>query len=229
MNGKPIPFHTWAKVVKTLTRLGFDEELASRVVESKELAQKIVNMAQTKGHELTSDELDAKKIMGENFISISDVIIALNLDPHLDDMERLTKIPQIKDLESLKETHILMPYLKDSDREMFYDYRFEDISHISESCWMLVRKTPEVIGESCFDKISMLENDEKIPEASVIKYILCCLSKVLQIKLPKNSFVYTNSLEKDDRVYVNWPNDEKIPMARGIFMLHGEFMIIRIR
>ena len=195
-----------------LETAGLSDELAQKVIDSKE---------------------QARAIMGSNFFGIEEAIERFEVNPSKRQLTALAEVPWSEEvLQSHKDTHVLVAVFPMSmldirgkvEHTLFYSHddawynRKAFMKDRGKVGWQLVRKTPIAgsTSKTWSEQQDLLLQDEKTPSAQVMVYTIIGQHLATSERLFENLCVRTSSVSSDgDRVYVgqsglnvnNWWDD----------------------
>lgn len=187
---RTISVHTKHEFLLKLEKAGLGEELAQKVVGSKDndLATKVVRFITNGGFEPSTSQKRAREIMGRNFFGVEEAIKHFGVNPTKSQLALLAEIPFSEDiLTTCKDSHILVAVFPLSildirghvqDKSLFYDQNWYNKQAFAkdkgEVGWQLVRKEPvENSTDKTWDEQQdLLLKDEETPKAQVIAYTI---------------------------------------------------------
>ncbi len=219
MMSRTLSVHKEHELLLKLEGAGLSEELAQRVISSKdnELARKVVKFIQDGGFEPRISQKSARKIMGKNFFGIEEAgrYFRVNITPQ--QRKTLLEIPFSKTvLEEAKDSHILVavfplsPLTIDSkmDPGLFYgNVWFREESFLTDSGelkWQLVRKTPveNSTAKTWQDQQALIAREDEVPSAQVMAYTIGGYYLATGERLFERTYVRTSTKDSNNyRVY----------------------------
>lgn len=175
--------------LETLEALGMTRDHLDLIRSNRIFAQQIANFIVVRNLEFSENNIAAREIMGGNYLSISDAISCLKLNPTQAQIATLAKsIPFTKqELYEHRDTHVLTAVFPISileikkrfsgdwrlfTNELSYDKEaFANIKGKAE--WQLVCKEPakNSMSKKWREQKMFLANDQEIPDARVIVYV----------------------------------------------------------
>ena len=188
---RTLSVHMEHELLLKLEKAGIDQELANRVITSKdnEVAAKIIRLIRNGGFEPTTSQKRACEIMGRNMFGVEEAIRHFGVTPSRQQIAGLSEIPFSEaTLEQCKETHVLVAVFPLSILEirgkvaqgqrLFYDQDWYNKQAFAkekgETEWKLVRKTP--VENSTIktwpEQQALLANNEETPTARVMVYTI---------------------------------------------------------
>ena len=187
MVSRTLSVHKEHEVLLKLEAVGLNDELAQRVIDSKDndLAAKVVKLIQNGGYEATTSQKRAREIVGKNFFGVEEAIEYFGVNPTKQQLAVLAEIPFSEAvLQECKDTHVLVAVFPLSILEirgkmtskLFYDQSWYNKESFAKDCgdvnWQLVRKTPvsDSTSKSWDEQQALLAKDEETPTARIVVY-----------------------------------------------------------
>ncbi len=217
---RTLSVHKEHKVLLKLEAAGLDDELAQKIVDSKDnyLASKLVRYIANNGFEPTTSHNRARQIMGKNFFGIEEAIQHFGVNPSKQQLAALSEIPSTEEvLVAFKNTHILVAVFPMSildirgkvENDLFYDqnlYNKESFAkEKGEVSWQLIRKTPveNSTSKTWQERLALITKDEEVPLARVMVYTTIGHYLATKERLFENVYVRCSDVDSDGRrVYV---------------------------
>ncbi len=189
---RTLSVHKEHEVLLKLEAAGFSDDLAQKVIESRDndLAKKVVRLIRSGGLEPSTSQQKAREIMGTNMFGIEDAIKHFDVNPSKTQLAALCEIPFSEEvLVASKDTHVLVALFPlsildvrgEADCRLFYFHegtwynkKQAFAKDRGEIGWQLVRKTPvdNSTSKSWGEQQKLLGKDEETPKAQVIVYTI---------------------------------------------------------
>jgi len=188
--GRTISVHTEHEFLLKLEAAGLNDELAQKVIESKNnnLAGKIISLIDNDGFEPTTNQKKAREIMGKNYFGIKEGIKYFGVNPTHQEITALSEIPFPEAvLEKTKDTHILVAIFPISIIEIqrqferyflnkensWYNKKFFAKEN-GELGWQLVLKKPveNSILHSWQKQQTLIGEENEVPHAQTMVYTI---------------------------------------------------------
>ena len=187
---RTLSVHKEHEVLLKLEAVGFTDELAQRVIDSKgnDLAVKVVRLIRNGGFEPTTSQKRAREIMGRNMFGIEEAIQHFGVNPSRQQLDALSEVPFTEAiLEECKDTHVLVAVFplsifeirgKVQGKGLFYSQDWYNKQAFAkdrgEIEWQLVRKTPiaNSTSKTWPDQQALLSENEETPKARVMVYTM---------------------------------------------------------
>ncbi len=219
---RTLSVHKEHEFLLKLETAGFDDELAQKVIGSKdnELAVKVVRFISNGGFEPTTNQKIAREIMGKNFFGVEEAIKHFGVNPSKQQLLALSEIPFAEAiLKECNDTHILIAIFPLSildvrgkvDSKLFCSHgdawynKQVFAKEKGEISWQLVKKTPveNSVSKTWNEQQALLSKDEEMPSARIVVYTTIGHFLVTNEWLFKNIYVRCSDLDSDGhRVYV---------------------------
>lgn len=190
---RTLSVHKEHEVLLKLEAAGLNEELAQKVIDSKDndLAVKVVKLILNGGFEPSTSHKQARTIMGKNFFGIEEAIKYFGVNPSKQQLAYLAEVPFSEEvLKSCKDTHVLVAVFpmsildirgiakKQSDQTLFYSQDWYDKQAFAkdkgEVGWQLVHKEPiaDSTSKTWNEQQALLSKDEETPTARTVVYTM---------------------------------------------------------
>lgn len=214
---------------RRLEEAGLSFEDWQAPIDDAEFRQQLVEFWRTRGQAtepvpvLPTSHKRAKDILGKNFISIDEVKKYLGTTFSGKDVEKLAEIPWSEEtLESVKDTHILLPghplsileIREKAPKKTFYSYGDAWYNNQSfatkekvELRWYLIRKDiqPNSTSKTYQEQLALLSKQEENPKAVEMVYAMTLFWLARKEKLFTERWARCADLGSDgSRVFVNF-------------------------
>jgi len=208
---------------ETLLRLeaaGFDHRAAERIIRSEgnALAIKMVALAKNGSFEPTTSQQSARKIMGNNFFGVEELVRHFEIGPSKEQLLALAEVPfTLAELEESRYTHYLMASLPFSvidirakaDARLFYKkgLRYEDQTFATDkgkTGWHLVRMTAVAgsTSQSWPKQQAILPQNERTPSFRVMVGTIIGYHLTAGGRLFKDTCVRTSSVDSSGKKHI---------------------------
>ncbi|MFO8113007.1 MAG: hypothetical protein R6T92_10910 [Desulfosalsimonadaceae bacterium] len=185
-------------------------------ITKKKLESFLGNGNNKEGSKPTLSQIQAQKIMGQNFFGVKDATEHFGVKPTEEQLKALSEIPYSeKVLKECKDTHILVAILPISiltiremirekvDSKLFYNqtwYNDEDFAkEKGKVCWKLIRKNPvpSSISKDWKEQLELIDENEEVPTARAMIYTIAGYYLKMGEKLFEHTYVRTSSTDSD--------------------------------
>lgn len=220
MSNRELSIHQEHEVLGKLEAAGLTEELAQRIIQSKDntLAKKVIGYVARNGYDPSTSQKRAKEIMGASYLGPEDVMKHFGVSFTDKELVQLREIPFTEaELEACKETHILFvgyPLsildIRNKVANLFYSQDWYDKESIAKKekvnlQWYLIRKdeVPNSTSKTWQEQQALLTNDETTPRACEVIFMVMLTFLATGIRLFEKVYVRCSDVSSHgDRVNV---------------------------
>lgn len=188
MSNRELSIHQEHEVLGKLEAAGLTEELAQRIIESKDntLAKKVIGYVARDGYDPSTSQKRAKEIMGASYLGPEDVMHHFGVSFTDKELVQLQEIPFTEaELEACKETHVLFvgyPLsildIRSKVKNLFYSQDWYENQSFAKKekvnlRWYLIRKdeVPSSTNKTWQEQQSLLTSDEITPRACEVIFM----------------------------------------------------------
>ncbi len=182
--------HQQHEVLLKLESAGLCEELAQRIIDSKDndLAKKVIRLIFNGCFEASTSQKRSREIMGKNFFGVEEAIAHFGVNPSKQQSAYLAEIPFAETvLEACKNTHVLVAVFPMSlldirgackDQGLFFRQNWYNKEAFAkkkgEVGWQLIRKTSidDSTSKIWDEQNKLLGKDDEVPTVRAVVYTM---------------------------------------------------------
>ena len=222
MSNRELSIHQEHEVLGKLEAAGLTEELAQRIIESKDntLAKKVIGYVARDGYDPSTSQKRAKEIMGASYLGPEDVMKHFGVSFTDKELIQVREIPFTEaELEACKETHILFvgyPLsildIRSKVANLFYSQDWYNNQSFAKKekvklQWYLIRKeeAPSSTSKTWQQQQALLTSDETTPRACEVLFMVTLYFLATGKRLLQKMYVRCSDRASDGyRVYVGY-------------------------
>lgn len=206
MSNRELSIHQEHEVLGKLEAAGLTEELAQRIIQSKDntLAKKVIGYVARNGYDPSTSQKRAKEIMGTSYLGPEDVMKHFGVSFTDKELVQLREIPFTEaELEACKDTHILFvgyPLsildIRNKVGHLFYNQDWYEKESFAKKervnlQWYLIRKgeVPNSTSKTWQEQQSLLASDETTPRACEVIFMVMLYFLVTGKRLLERMYV----------------------------------------